>query len=693
MDTKSKNASDQVGQSVGQAGKERGLNRWWVRQLMAFGLFVVAGVVLIATIGFVQRSGWFESNGTNLGVLMGPSSKTESDAIHTCPMHPQIRQPGPGNCPICGMALVPATVGSDANVDELAVNIEPTARRLANIHTAEVKRETVVTTIETIGEIAIDESRMSTIPSYIDGRIEELFADYTGVKVAKGDHLAVVYSPELYSAQVEYLESRKALANSTSTSLQAVRQAQEKLVSNSRQRLVELGLNEEQLQTLEETGEAKSRLTIYTTVGGTVIEKMAMEGKYVKAGEPIYRIADLSTVWLMLELYPEDASRIRFGQRVDAVLPSLPGEVFEGRVAFIDPLVNEKQRTVGVRVEFMNEDGRLRPGDYANAKIYLPIGQRGEVYDSELANKFISPMHPQIISDKPGECPICGMDLVPTRQYGYSDQPVEQPESLYVPRSAVLMAGTNSVVYIETDPGRFEIRAVTLGPLLKDRVVILSGLKVGEKVAMAGNFLIDSQMQLAGKPSLIDPTKAIIAQRERKTPLEFESIEIQSIPGENGEKLSELYEAYFAIQQSLANDQKPSEANAQMLHQRASELATVTTLSEKAREQLDSIAKYSEHLHHLEIDNARLQAFRPISHAIVTLATKIRSSETDQPYSHMFCPMVKGGAGDWLQSNDELRNPYWGSQMLTCGDVVRQLPSEGAIADDASGTAIKEEAK
>ena len=658
--------------------------RWWIRQLLAFFLFVAAGIVLIGAVGFAQRSGWFQAPSS--GILMGPSTTNKSDAIHTCPMHPQIRQPGPGKCPICGMALVPASAGSDANVDELAVNIEPTARRLANIETAEVKRETVVSTIETIGEIAIDESRMSTIPSYINGRIEELFADYTGVKVTKGDHLAVVYSPELYSAQVEYLESRKAISSTTPPSLQAVRQAQEKLAANSRQRLVELGLNEEQIKTLEETGEAKSRLTIYSTVGGTVIEKMAMEGKYVKAGEPIYRIADLSTVWLMLELYPEDASRIRFGQRVDAVLPSLPGEVFEGRVAFIDPVVNEKQRTVGVRVEFMNEDGRLRPGDYATAKIYLPIGQQGEVYDADLANKWISPMHPQIIRDESGECPICGMDLVPTEHYGYSDTPVEQPESLNVPRSAVLMAGNHSVVYVETDPGRFEIRPVTLGPLLKDKAVILSGLKENEKVATAGNFLIDSQMQLAGKPSLIDPTRAVIAQRERKTPLELENIDVQSVAGEVGEKLSQLYNAYFAIQKLLANDKKPDEKNAQTLHERAVELAAIADFSDEVREQFEVIAKHSEHLHHMSLEKARLEAFRPISHAVVNLATHVRSDAAKQEFSHMFCPMVKGGGGDWLQANNELKNPYWGSQMLTCGEVVGKLPTEGpAVGEQGSG--------
>ena len=226
-------------------------------------------------------------------------------------------------------------------------------------------------------------------------------------------------------------------------------------------------MTDEQLAELERTGNAQSRLTIYAPQGGTVVEKLAVEGNYVKAGDPIYRIAELSTVWLMLKLFPEDATRIRFGQRVEAVIQSLPGETLVGRVAFIDPTVDPKTRTVGIRVELVNKDGRLRPGDYAEARISLPIGPQGEVFDADLAGKWISPMHPQIIRDEPGQCPICGMDLVPTSQYGFAGAPVPQPESLHVPRSAVLLAGGNSVVYVETKPGRFEIRPVKIGPILR----------------------------------------------------------------------------------------------------------------------------------------------------------------------------------------------------------------------------------
>ncbi|HEX5103608.1 MAG TPA: efflux RND transporter periplasmic adaptor subunit, partial [Pirellulaceae bacterium] len=315
-------------------------------------------------------------------------------------------------------------------------------------------------------------------------------------------------------------------------------------------------MTDEQLAELERSGQAPSRLTIYAPQGGTVVEKLAVEGNYVKAGDPIYRIAELSTVWLMLKLFPEDATRIRFGQRVEATVQSLPGEKLTGRVAFIDPTVNPETRTVGIRVELVN-DGRLRPGDYAEASITLPIGAQGSVFDADLAGKWISPMHPQVIRDQPGQCPICGMDLVPTANYGFADEPVPQPVSLHVPRPAVLLAGGDSVVYVETKPGVFEIRPVTLGPILRDKIVILNGLKPGETVATAGNFLIDSQMQLAGKPSLIDPSRAIAKSKERKGPLVFESVTVAPISGEAGQELESLYAAYFQVQQALASDKKP----------------------------------------------------------------------------------------------------------------------------------------
>ena len=587
-------SSDSGGKSTGLAhAPPQNRLRWLGRRLLPLAIVVGVIVALIVAVGVAQRAGWLGAPAETTA-----SDAASSDAIYTCPMHPHIRQPNPGRCPICGMELVPAATAT-ADLNEFAVKIEPAQRRLANIQTAEVERGPLEDTLQTVGVIAVDESRQATIAAYIEGRLERLFADYTGVEIKRGDHLAVIYSPQLYGAQVDYLESRRAAGGAAG--LAAVRQAQEALAANTRQRLREFGMTDDQLAELERSGKAQSRLTIYAPQGGTVVEKLAVEGNYVKAGDPIYRIAELSTVWLMLKLFPEDATGIRFGQAVEAVIQSLPGEKLVGRVAFIDPTLNTDTRTVGVRVELLN-DGRLRPGDYAEAFITRPIGPRGRVYDADLAGKWISPMHPQIIRHEPGECPICGMDLVPTSRYGFTEEPVPQAESLYVPRSAVLLAGGNSVVYVEAKPGVFEIRPVTVGPILRDKIVVLEGLKAGEQVATAGNFLIDSQMQLAGKPSLIDPSRAIAKVEEREEPLAFERIAIAPVAGEAGKALEELYSAYFEVQQALASDQKPPAAAAQRLNQMAAKLAGDRALPESAAKLVGEVAEKSEHLHHMDIE-------------------------------------------------------------------------------------------
>lgn len=641
---------------------------WLGQKLLPVALFLATGIALIAILGIAQRVGWLRA----VEGAAGPVSAAPG-TIFTCSMHPQIRQPNPGRCPICGMELAPAASGA-ADLNEFSVKIQPAQRRLANIQTAEAKEGTLETALQSIGSIAIDESRQATIAAYIDGRLERLFADYTGVAIAKGDHLAVLYSPQLYGAQVEFVEALRAL--NASAGLTAVRQAQEALAANTRQRLREFGMIDEQINGLERTGQAQSRLTIYAPQGGTVVEKLAVEGNYVKAGDPIYRIAELSTVWLMLKLFPEDATRIRFGQRVEAIVQSLPGETLVGRVAFIDPTVDANTRTVGVRVELSNEDGRLRPGDYAEARVMLLIGPQGNVYDADLAGKWISPMHPQIIRTEPGQCPICGMDLVPTSKYGFSEEPLPQPKSLYVPRSAVLLAGGNSVVYVESKPGEFEIQPVRVGPILRNEIVILEGLKSGDRVATAGNFLIDSQMQLAGKPSLIDPTRAIARNHGQQGPLEFATLAVKPIAGVAGKQLEVLYAAYFDVQKALAADQPPPAGAAQSLYDAAIELGSAAALSDDSAQLAREIAASSEHLRHMDLAAARNE-FKAISRAAVTLATKVRGEDAQNSFTHFYCPMVQGGNGDWLQPGDQLLNPYFGSTMLRCGEKVREIPPHG----------------
>ncbi len=416
----------------------------------------------------------------------------------------------PGRCPVCGMELVAATSGN-LESDGRSVQIDAVARRIANISTVAVKAEPLRRKIRAVGQLRYNEGTLKTIAAYVDGRLDRLYADYTGVVVKQGDHLALVYAPQLYSAQVELLVAGRARQQDRSVALVAGSVSGPNLYESARQRLMEFGMTRAQIEELEKTGEANSRMHLSAPISGTVIEKLAVEGQYLKTGQAIYRLADLSTVWLMLEMFPEDAAAVRYGQIVEAEVDSLPGQKVTGRVAFVDPEVDPQTRTVGVRVVVANEDGKWRVGDYAKATVTVRLDRLGrpqaEVFDPELADKWISPRHPHVIESAPGKCRLCGVDLVPATRFGYARQPVTEDQALIVPRSAVLMAGKHSVLYVETEPGRFEIRRVVLGPYSEDGIAILKGVEEGEQVAVSGNFLIDSQMQLAGNPSLIDPTK------------------------------------------------------------------------------------------------------------------------------------------------------------------------------------------
>ncbi|MGE0529531.1 MAG: efflux RND transporter periplasmic adaptor subunit, partial [Bdellovibrionales bacterium] len=625
-----------------QTPQVKSTNLWWLRYLLPPVLFFLAGLSLIFLLGLAQRLGWIEDAGGVQAV-----GQKAPGVIYTCPMHPQIRQPMPGRCPICGMELVPASQANEKN-DPLAVEISPVARRVGGIKTVPVRWETLSRSLRTVGVIAYDESRLASIAAYVDGRIEKMYADYTGVNVEQGDHLAVLYSPNLYSAQVEYLQSQETLRSLQNDTQPFVLATQKRLVENAGKKLLELGMTPEQIAGVEKSRQPMSRLTIFAPIGGTVIEKMAEHGQYVKTGQVLYKIADLSTVWLMLKLFPDDSSKIRFGQIVEAKVSSLPGQKFIGRVAFIDPMVNMKTRTVSVRVEMLNVPSslfdaasavlhgmqvltsplvpildrdinqglqvgqRLRPGDFADATITIPIGKQGMVYDSALAGKWISPMHPQIVRDNPGKCPICGMDLIAASRFGYSPNPVPRPEGLVVPRNAVLFTGNDGVVYVETEPGRFEIRRVTMGPFLKDRIVILEGLEEGEMVATSGNFLIDSQMQLEGKPSIIDPSKISALPSGPMRLLHFEQTRIT---GKAGMKLESIYAIYFRLEQQLAADQKVQHQDAVQVHASALQLKNEPSIPRKFHPLLTTIAKESEHLHHQNIKEARKQ-FKILSAAM-----------------------------------------------------------------------------
>lgn len=491
-------------------------------------LFFLAGVSVLGSLAIAQRVGLLaEPSAAATATQQGPSAE------YICPMMcvPPVKEPG--RCPVCAMELVQADSG--VRGDDRSIIVDPASRRVANIATVTVQSLPLIRRIRAVGELAYDEGTRKTIAAYSQGRFEKLYVDYTGAKVEKGKVLASFYSPELYTAQVEFL-----LADRTSgRSRELTGLSDERLKISSRQRLIELGMSPGQISELAQSGKADSRIRIQAPMSGTVIEKLISEGDYVKEGQTVMRLADLSSVWLMLELFPKDASAVRFGQRVEARVQSLPDRLLSGRVAFIDPDVDPQSRTVGVRVVIPNEEGVLRIGEFATAEITVPLGSQSRVqqavYDPELADKWISPHHPHVVSDEPGVCRICGRDLVHASTLGFTDEPASLPEALIVPRDAVLMAAEHSVAYVETEPGRFEIRRVETGVTTGDGIVIRKGLMVGEAVAIRGAFLLDSQMQLSGNPSLIDPTRAAPPMKIVPGFTPDMLVEINKLPAEHAE--------------------------------------------------------------------------------------------------------------------------------------------------------------
>jgi Cu(I)/Ag(I) efflux system membrane fusion protein len=422
-----------------------------------------------------------------------PAPAITAATVWTCSMHPQIRQPAPGKCPLCGMDLIPLHSDAAADARPTVVTLSSNALQLAAVRTALVERKIVPVEIPLVGKIALDESRLAHITARVGGRIDRLYVDYTGVHINKGDHLAQLYSQELYVMQAEYLIAR---AESGPTN------------SPGRERLLLSGLTEQQVQSLERTGKPLLYVDLYSPLSGTVVEKQGVEGMYIQTGFTIYTIADLTQVWLMLDAYEADMPWLRYGQPVTFTVDAQPGVVFTGMVAFIAPVLNPMTRTVSVRVNVPNTDGRLKPGFLANALVRSTVATDRQAMAADLRGMWVCPMHPEVLTRAAGTCPVCGMDLVPTESLGYaavSDVATHPP--LIIPATAPLLTGTRAVVYVAVPdtPGAFEGRTVVLGPRAGDYYIVHAGLTEGEQVVVHGAFKIDSTAQILAKPSLLNP--------------------------------------------------------------------------------------------------------------------------------------------------------------------------------------------
>ncbi len=424
----------------------------------------------------------------------------------TCSMHPQIKLPEAGKCPICSMDLIPVYQDHiTGDPSKAMLKLSPTAEKLAEVSTTAVERKSVLKEVRMVGMLDFDETRLTHITAWVPGRIDQMFVDYTGITVNKGDHMVELYSPELISAQEELIQAAKSLKRLSAGSALVRKSTKQALVS-SREKLMLLGLTDRQVKDIERRGRATDDVTIYAPASGVVVERNATEGMYVQTGTRIYSIADLDTLWLHLDAYESDLPWLRYGQDVEFSTQSMPGKVFHGRISFISPVVNQSTRTTKVRVNVDNGDGALKPGLFVNGVVKAKVYGQGKVIDTALKGKYIGPMHPEIISDEPGACPICGMDLVQAEKLGYITEDAGAPVPLVIPISGPLLTGTRAVVYVKhPDKSIYELREVVLGPRSGEHYIVESGLEEGELVVTEGAFKIDADLQIKGKKSMMNP--------------------------------------------------------------------------------------------------------------------------------------------------------------------------------------------
>ena len=521
-----------------------------------------------------------------------------SDEIWTCSMHPQIRQSEPGQCPICGMDLIPASSKSSSAANDLMVHeMTSEAVAMANIHTSRVTGISPEGEVFLTGKVKADEQRIASVTAKFPGRIEQLFVNFTGQVIRPGERLATVYSPELLTAQKELQEAVKS------------KETFPELYTSAREKLRLWKLTEKQIDGIETTGEVREQFDLLADKGGIVTQRNVALGDYVNTGSVLFNVVDLSRVWVMVDAYETDLPFINIGDEVSFTVAAIPGKIFDAKVTYIDPVINSETRAASVRAETVNQNMELKPEMFVNARIRSGQGS--------------------------------------------------QEQSLAIPRTALLWSGKRSIVYVKVPDSEFpayEMREITIGPRMSEMYLVEAGLEVGEEVVTNGVFAIDAAAQLSGNYSMM-------MRPESKT---------MEVPQAFREQITSVAEAYFALKNALVDSDAATAQKA--VGEVKSALTKVDMrqlkgiahdhwmeLQEQLTSDLDMIANASE------LESIR-QHFSMLSANILEM-TESFGLEKDKVYRD-FCPMAFDNEGAyWLSETEEIRNPYFGEQMLTCGEV------------------------
>ncbi|MGY6523541.1 MAG: efflux RND transporter periplasmic adaptor subunit [Mongoliitalea sp.] len=540
----------------------------------------------------------------------------ENGVEYTCSMHPQIRQNGPGQCPLCGMALTPVSSGSGSN-SPFVMEMTPEAVALSNVQLTRVKSGAGNGKLTLTGKIQINEQRMKSLTANFAGRVDQLFVNFTGQEVRKGEKLATLYSPDLVNAQKELLETVK------------IKDRQPVLYQAAKEKLRLWKISEEQIASIERSGQIQTQFDVYADVAGVVMARNVAVGDFVGRGTVLFEIVDLSNVWVILDAYESDLGVIRKGDELSFQVSAYPGREFTGKVTYIDPILNPDTRTVGIRAEAVNRNFELKPEMFVSASIA-------------------------------------------TKQAAQA--------GLMIPKTAILWTGPRSVVYVQVgnrEAPAFEMREIELGPRVGDDYLVFSGVEEGEQVVSNGVFAIDAAAQLSGNYSMMmrPQVKTIEVSEEFK------------------KQLTTFIQRYLPIKDALV--QSNAQATQQAVNPAKTSLASVDSklLDGKALEiwnklltpirgSLDKIAQSSN------VEEQRKQ-FEILSDNLIDAVEYFGIVENT--IYRQYCPMAfKDQGAYWLSSEKEIRNPYFGDMMLTCGEVKETYQPGKRVA--ASGTSTEQKA-
>ena len=573
-----------------------------------------AGILVLGIfLGWVLFGGYSDDHSDHTDVEAG------QDQIWTCSMHPQIRQDEPGDCPICGMELIPLEADETGDA-AMGYSMSENAMRLANVETMIVGSSGTNREIRLNGKVQIDERNSYSQSTHIPGRIEQLSINFTGERVQRGQTLATVYSPEMVTAQEELLQAAR------------IRESQPELFQAAKEKLRNWRIGDAQIERILANNTPIQRFPITADVAGVVTEKMVNLGDYVERGMPLYQIADLSRVWVLFDLYESDLAAVSEGDQIEFRINSLPGETFEGTISFVDPLLSGQTRVATARVEVENKNGRLKPEMFATGIV--------ETGGAE-----------------------------------------ETSQQLTIPNSAVLWTGRRSVVYVkEQGDGRavFNMREVTLGNSLGNSYVVIDGLEEGEEIVTNGTFTIDAAVQLSGRASMMNPEQAPMSTGHDHgdgTRVMEDHVEVEvGEPVKN--ELRKLLDKYLELKDALVND------DAALAGEKVEELGStlsgmnLTSLSQEEKKVWDSFHKEMQEAVEKMSVTGSIEAQR--EHFIGLSTTTIGLVKTFQLTSNGLyvqrCPMANSDRGaNWLSRTNEIRNPYFGSSMLKCGEVIETI--------------------